>query len=247
MDESPSNQRAVRRHNLASCCGHVVEHGPRSRATIALETGLNKSTVSSLVSELIELGLLVERGAERRGTVGRRASWSRSRARASPRRAGGQRRLPGGPRVDLAGGVRHRALQAADNRAAGRRGGARPARRPGPRRAGASEAQGLRPVGATVALPGLVDAASGALLVAPNLTGATCRSSSCCASGSARGAAAAADNEANLAALAELREGAGRGLATSSTSPARSASAPASCSAASCSAARRGSAASSAT
>src|SRR5919204_541455 len=63
--------RAVRRHNLGVVLRHVVAHGPRSRATIALETGLNKSTVSSLVTELIELGLLSERGAERRGVVGR--------------------------------------------------------------------------------------------------------------------------------------------------------------------------------
>src|SRR5919202_6282549 len=66
-----ANQRAVRRHNLGVVLRHVSDHGPRSRATIALETGLNKTTVSSLVTELISLGLLVERGAERRGAVGR--------------------------------------------------------------------------------------------------------------------------------------------------------------------------------
>src|SRR5436190_17685431 len=66
-----ANQRAVRRHNLGVVLRHLSEHGPRSRATIALETGLNKSTVSSLVTELIELGVLSERGAERRGVVGR--------------------------------------------------------------------------------------------------------------------------------------------------------------------------------
>src|SRR5918997_4998680 len=66
-----ANQRAVRRHNLGVVLRHVADHGPRSRATIALETGLNKTTVSSLVTELIGLGLLVERGLEQRGTVGR--------------------------------------------------------------------------------------------------------------------------------------------------------------------------------
>src|SRR5439155_13628895 len=68
---TPANQRAVRRHDLGVVLRHVVAGGPRSRATIALETGLNKTTVSSLVTELIELGLLAERGAERRGVVGR--------------------------------------------------------------------------------------------------------------------------------------------------------------------------------
>src|SRR5688500_13419276 len=66
-----ANQRAVRRHNLGVVLRHVSERGPRSRATIALETGLNKTTVSSLVTELIGLDLVVERGLEQRGTVGR--------------------------------------------------------------------------------------------------------------------------------------------------------------------------------
>src|ERR687895_1483308 len=66
-----ANQRAVRRHNLGVVLRHVAERGPRSRATIAVETGLNKTTVSSLVTELIGLDLLVERGLEQRGTVGR--------------------------------------------------------------------------------------------------------------------------------------------------------------------------------
>ena len=66
-----SSQRAVRRHNLGLVLRQVVERGPRSRATIALDTGLNKTTVSSLVSELMDLGLLLERGAEARSSAGR--------------------------------------------------------------------------------------------------------------------------------------------------------------------------------
>src|SRR5919202_2091991 len=67
----PATQRALRRQNLGIVLAHVVRRGPRSRATIAQETGFNKSTVSSLVTELIEMGMLAERGAERTGTVGR--------------------------------------------------------------------------------------------------------------------------------------------------------------------------------
>src|ERR687885_228942 len=67
----PATQRALRRQNLGTVLQHVVRRGPRSRATIAQETGFNKSTVSSLVTELIEMGMLAERGAERTGTVGR--------------------------------------------------------------------------------------------------------------------------------------------------------------------------------
>jgi predicted NBD/HSP70 family sugar kinase len=209
-----ANQRAVRRHNLGVVLRHVADHGPRSRATIALETGLNKTTVSSLVTELIGLDLLVERGLEQRGTVGR---------------PGQVVELSGSGVValgleinvdylavralDLTGAERHRALDVRDNRrvevpvvldrlAA---------------LAGAAleevQGEGLRPVGATVALPGLVDAASGALLVAPNLGWNDVPVLEALherLSGPAF--PLAADNEANLAALAELWEGTARGL-----------------------------------
>jgi predicted NBD/HSP70 family sugar kinase len=209
-----ANQRAVRRHNLGVVLRHVAEHGPRSRATIALETGLNKTTVSSLVTELIGLDLLVERGLEQRGTVGR---------------PGQVVELSGGGVValgleinvdylavralDLTGAERHRALDVRDNRkvevdvvldrlAALATTALEEVR-----------AVGLRPVGATVALPGLVDAAGGSLLVAPNLgwtdvavvAGLHERLSG-------PSFPLAADNEANLAALAELWEGTARGL-----------------------------------
>jgi predicted ArsR family transcriptional regulator len=60
----------VRRHNLALVMAHLRASGPRSRATIAAETGLNKATVSSLVAELVERGLVAE-GETARGAVGR--------------------------------------------------------------------------------------------------------------------------------------------------------------------------------
>lgn len=46
---APATQRALRRRNLGVVLRQVADNGPRSRATIALETGFNKSTVSSLV------------------------------------------------------------------------------------------------------------------------------------------------------------------------------------------------------
>lgn len=60
----------VRRHNLALVLSHLRATGARSRATIAAETGLNKATVSSLVAELVERGLVAE-GETERGGVGR--------------------------------------------------------------------------------------------------------------------------------------------------------------------------------
>jgi predicted NBD/HSP70 family sugar kinase len=209
-----ANQRAVRRHNLGVVLRHVSEHGPRSRATIALETGLNKTTVSSLVTELIGLDLLVERGLEQRGTVGR---------------PGQVVELSGGGVValgleinvdylavralDLTGAERHRSLDVRDNRLM-------PVAAVLDRLAAHATAalesvrsEGLRPVGATVALPGLVDGAGGTLLVAPNLgwTGVAVADE---LHERLAGPALplAADNEANLAAMAELWEGTARGL-----------------------------------
>jgi predicted NBD/HSP70 family sugar kinase len=212
--QPPANQRAVRRHNLGVVLRHVVEQGPRSRATIAQETGLNKSTVSSLVTELIELGLLAERGAHRTGSVGRPGLVVE---------VAGTGAAGVGLEVnvdylavrvtDIAGAERHRSLEAADNR--GREPGEVLDRLTALARVALEDLdeQGVTPIGITVALPGLVDAGTGMLLVAPNLHWEDLP----VAEDLGRRLADArlpltADNEANLAALAELREGAGRGL-----------------------------------
>jgi predicted NBD/HSP70 family sugar kinase len=216
MERGPglANQRAVRKHNLGVVLRHVSEHGPRSRATIALETGLNKTTVSSLVTELIGLDLLVERGLEQRGTVGR---------------PGQVVELSGSGVValgleinvdylavralDLTGAERHRSLDVRDNR---RVQVSTVLDRLGALATGALDAvhtEGLRPVGATVALPGLVDAARGSLLVAPNLGwNEVAVVDELHERMSGPPFPLAADNEANLAALAELWEGTARGL-----------------------------------
>src|SRR4051812_33696857 len=165
-----SSQRAVRRHNLSIVLRQVVERGPRSRATIALDTGLNKSTVSSLVSELMDFGLLVERGAEHRGTAGR-PGLVVDVARDGVVALGLEVNVDyvGVQATDLAGGSRYKALEAVDNRG---RGVEDVFDALGALAEGALtevKAQGLRPIGATVALPGLVDIQRGSLLVAPNL------------------------------------------------------------------------------
>ena len=67
----PADQSSVRRHNLGLVLRHVADQGPRSRARIAAETGLNKTTVSSLAAELIERDLLREGGHESPGAAGR--------------------------------------------------------------------------------------------------------------------------------------------------------------------------------
>jgi predicted NBD/HSP70 family sugar kinase len=69
----PADFTDVRTTNLAVVLGYVRANAPCSRADIAASTGLNKATVSSLVSELIDRRLLRETGlTERR--IGRPAT-----------------------------------------------------------------------------------------------------------------------------------------------------------------------------
>jgi glucokinase-like ROK family protein len=62
----------IRQINLSAILFHLRENAPISRAALAEITGLNKSTVSSLVGELIENQFVREVGLES-GGVGRRA------------------------------------------------------------------------------------------------------------------------------------------------------------------------------
>ena len=68
---APADQATVRRNNLGLVLRHLRDHGPRSRARIAQETGLNKATVSSLVAELTERRLVSAGEVDRAGSVGR--------------------------------------------------------------------------------------------------------------------------------------------------------------------------------
>ncbi len=58
----PADLADVRATNLAVVLRHVREHSPCSRADIAGVTGLNKATVSSLVADLLDRRLLRETG-----------------------------------------------------------------------------------------------------------------------------------------------------------------------------------------
>ena len=71
QQRTPSDQLTVRRLNLSLVLRHLQDSGPGSRARIAKETGLNKATITSLVGELLDRGLVRERGVERHGGVGR--------------------------------------------------------------------------------------------------------------------------------------------------------------------------------
>jgi predicted NBD/HSP70 family sugar kinase len=209
---APANQRSVRRHNLGVVLRRVAARGRVSRAAIAQETGLNKTTVSSLVAELIELGLVRETEVELRGTVGRPAL----PVELTGRRVAGLGLEIGVDHLavraaDLGGAQRHQALVVRDNRD-------RPvdavlddlAELAGEALAVLREEQ-LLTAGAVVALPGLVNSSDGCLLVAPNLGWTDVFVPELL--GDRLGAPAypiRVANEANLGALAELWEGAGR-------------------------------------
>ncbi|MGQ9849079.1 MAG: ROK family protein [Aggregatilineaceae bacterium] len=64
------DQALVREINLSVIMRRLLEHAALSRASLAEVTGLNKSTVSSLVQELIDMGFVHETGLSSSG-VGR--------------------------------------------------------------------------------------------------------------------------------------------------------------------------------
>lgn len=205
----------IRRHNLGLVLRQIIDNGPRSRAALALETGLNKSTVSSLVAELIEAELLRDAVEEEppSGAVGRPPQ----SVELDPR----------GPFVlgleinvdylaawatDLAGVIHHRAFVANDNRSQSPEEVIGQLAQLAMRALTQPFAESRTPLSASVAVPGLVDSGGG-LVVAPNLGW-----SDVAVGELLREAledppfALHVENEANLGAVAELVEGAGRGL-----------------------------------
>lgn len=211
----PASQQGMRRQNLALVMGVLAAHGPISRAEVADRTGLTRAAVGNLVNELAAAGLTTDLGPSgRAGRVGRPGT-ALALSDQGPAGLGleiGVEHL-GACVIDLHGTVRTWIRIEAPNR--GRK----------PREvlaelsdvAGAAlrhaAAQGLHPVGAVVAVPGLVDVASGTVEQAPNLGW---REAPIAAAqddwppAPLRPLPLEVENEANLGALAELWHGATR-------------------------------------
>ncbi|SDI86762.1 Sugar kinase of the NBD/HSP70 family, may contain an N-terminal HTH domain [Actinokineospora alba] len=66
-----ASRTAIRRANLGLVLRDLNTHGSRSQTQLAEDLGLPKATVSTLVSELIELDLVYQTDATRAGAVGR--------------------------------------------------------------------------------------------------------------------------------------------------------------------------------
>ncbi|MET4640200.1 ROK family transcriptional regulator [Mycetocola sp. 2940] len=71
MNNRGTNLDTVRRYNLSRILGLVHHRGAVSRSTLTRETGLNRSTVAALVSELAALRLVVEAEPDGARSVGR--------------------------------------------------------------------------------------------------------------------------------------------------------------------------------
>jgi len=67
----PSDRASIRRGNLGLVLRLLRDSGPRSRSRIATDTGLPKPTITNLIAELAELGLVREAQEVRSGSVGR--------------------------------------------------------------------------------------------------------------------------------------------------------------------------------
>jgi predicted NBD/HSP70 family sugar kinase len=164
-----ADQLTVRRTNLALVLRHLRDAGPRSRARIAADTGLNKATVSSLVAELVERGLVVEGAVDRMGAVGRPGQI----VEVDGRTVAG---IGVEVNVDYIAAV---VLNLRDETLFEQR-LAHDTRLRGPERTldavgdlsaqavSATVAMGARPVGITMAVPGLIETAAGMLTYAPN-------------------------------------------------------------------------------
>lgn len=196
----------VRRANLGAVLRLVHRSGPRSRARLTAETGLNRSTVADLVTTLVEAGLVVEREPDPDGRVGR----------PSPVVSGAEGVVAIGvnPEVDAVeiaacgfGGVvrlqeRRPAAETADD-VAGTVAEVLRSWRAGPLR-------GVRIAGLGVAVPGLVRTADGLVRLAPHLGWHDVDVAQPIAE--ATGLAVAVGNDASLGARAEHLFGAARGV-----------------------------------
>ncbi|MGW4776644.1 ROK family transcriptional regulator [Streptomyces filamentosus] len=210
--EPKADKSGVRRHNLSLVLRTVHDAGETTRAAVAARVGLTRPAVSSLVEQLLDLGFLVESGKTFSGQAGRPGTVLKP-AGTGPAGLGVEINVAyvAVCLVDLNGADRIRRSVRLDNRAADA-----PevlARAAGVAAEALAEAAalGLRPTGAALALPGLVS--GGTVRQAPNLGwhGVPAEELFGDALAALRPAAGrlpvASDNEANMAALAELRFG----------------------------------------
>ncbi|MFF6906680.1 ROK family protein [Streptomyces sp. NPDC012389] len=207
-----ADKDTVRRHNLSLVLRAVRdegESGEATRAGVAARVGLTRAAVSSLVEQLMDSGFLTESGKTFSGQAGRPGTALKV-ARTGPAGLGVEINIDyvSVCVVDLAGTGRVRQTEHLDNRGAPAEEVLARAAAIAARTLDSAREQELRPVGAALALPGLVS--GGAVRQAPNLGWNEVPAQDLF--GDALAALrpghqvlpVASENEANLAALAEL-------------------------------------------
>lgn len=204
-----ADKETVRRHNLSLVLRAVRDEGEATRAGVAARVGLTRAAVSSLVEQLLDSGFLSESGKTFSGQAGRPGTVLKV-TRSGPAGIGVEINIDYVTVcvVDLSGTDRVRLTEHLDNR------GAAPAEvlargaRIAARTLDSAAEQDLAPVGVQLALPGLV--AGGTVRQAPNLGWNQVPAEELFAAALAEAQPAVpplpvrSENEANLAALAEL-------------------------------------------
>lgn len=200
---APAGQHTVRRHNSALVLGTIADSPGISRAGIAARTGLTKATVSSLVERLMSAGLVTDGEPERRSGPGRRGT-SLSLAATGPRGLGIEIGVDylASCLVDFTGQVVVSRTRPSDNRALRTEQVlstvAKDVR---------AAARGHRLGGVGLAVPGLVEPATGLLRLAPNLGWSDVDLQAELSRRIGKELPATVGNEADFAALGELWDG----------------------------------------
>ncbi len=196
---------SMRARNLAVVLGEIRRSGPLTRAALADLTGLTKTTVSKLVSDLLEAGAVVETGVVRDGERGRPGvAVALSGHRVATLGLEINVDYLAACVVDLTRAVRVRRTRPADNRNSRPPTILRELRDLAHRAVAEAEALGLRVTGAALAVPGPVE--GGLLRNAPHLGWRDVRVTGLV---DLLDLPFEVDNEANLAALGELWFGSG--------------------------------------
>ncbi|MDQ4502900.1 ROK family transcriptional regulator [Sinomonas sp. ASV322] len=210
---TPGRVGDVRRQNLALVLGNIGPDTRATRADIAAATGLTKASVSSLVAELLETGLVEELGVTRDGERGRPGVGLALDARRGALGAEINVDYLAVGVVDLHGTLRFHEVADAENRGRDAEDVLGELSALARRCVEAAQTAGVTLLGGGLAVPGLVNPARGTVLTAPNL-GWRDADLSTALGGLIPDApfGVVLSNEANSAALAELWYGHGASL-----------------------------------